>query len=262
MDVEYQIQIPPLIKSRNWKKVHRTLVTNSSVAKRLLREVDTMGLSCLELALGHQAPVEIIRVMLENIELSRFHHSHDAHCLHIACLNGAPLDSIDLLLSKVDTLITYPDADLRVPLHHAVEFACINTDEANDRYSYELMHIIYRAKPKMIFAADRFGDSPIDLVHIMQLKSKDQNTSEYKKLEKIQNVLRSFATAEYRKRKLQWENESFHAVDILNEVIDDDFSRAIGRNYNSLESSNYSEETNRMYVSIGTNDKIVQGSDK
>lgn len=194
-----------LLEKRRWRKVRRAL--KSSVGLQYSKETDSTGLSCLGIALGFQAPVDTIKLLLSvNPDLTNATDSYGATCLHIACLNGSSLDSIDYLLATHPELVDIADNDKRIPLHHAVEFACQCNDSEDEGFYFELIDTIFKAKPETIFYTDKDDDSPLDLLQMFKTTC---DRSDHDRLDEIYQVLRRYSVSEYLKKKKKWEEEGF-----------------------------------------------------
>ena len=91
----------------------------------LCQQRDHSNLTCLALALGHNAPLDIIQGIIKiEPSLPCLFDDYGATAIHIACLNGASFKSIDFVLSKNECILKRLDIDKRSVLHHAVEYAC------------------------------------------------------------------------------------------------------------------------------------------
>ena len=194
-----------LLEKRRWRKVRRAL--KSSAGLQLTRETDSTGLSCLGIALGFQAPVEIIKLLLTvNPDLAHTTDSYGATCLHIACLNGSSLDSIDYLIETHPELVDIADNDKRIPLHHAVEFACQCNYSEDEEFYFELIEAVFKTKPETIFYTDKDDDSPLDLLQMFKTTC---DRSDHDRLDDIYQVLRRHSVTEYMKKKKMWEEAGF-----------------------------------------------------
>lgn len=194
-----------MIERRKWRKLRRVL--KSKKGPELCRETDLTGLSCLGVALGFQAPIKIIQLMISTSpRLIDYRDSFGAGCLHIACLNGSSLESIDYLLENYTYLKITVDKDNRAPLHHSVEFACQCQDGEDEEYYLELIGTIYKAEPRMIHSSDNSGDSPLDLVHMFMTSCDAKNLQ---RLEKIYQLVHGLSVKHFMDKKLRWEEEGY-----------------------------------------------------
>ncbi len=239
-----------LLEKRRWRKVRRAL--KSSGGLQHSQETDSTGLSCLGIALGFQAPVEIIKLLLSvNPKLSKATDSYGATCLHIACLNGSSLDSIDYLLSNYPELVTIADNDQRVPLHHAVEFACQCNDSEDEGFYLELIQTVYLAKPEMIFYTDKDDDSPLDLLQMFKTTC---DSSDHERLDEIYQVLRRYSVSQYKRAKQEWEDEGFDTT----KKISDDGSKQTVSTGSLTDKSQKTKLSKVSTVGAENNDEIME----
>lgn len=193
------------VEKRRWRKVRRLL--KSSRGKELTSQIDKTGLSCIGVALGFQAPLAIIKLMISiSPSLVDYRDSYGAGCLHVACLNGSSLDAIDYLLEAYPHLVVMRDNDGRVPLHHAVEFACQCQDEEDEEFCLEMIETLYNAKPETIHFVDICQDSPLDLIQMFKTTS---HPSTYRRLDEIYRLARGFSVQEYIRQRKAWEEQGY-----------------------------------------------------
>ena len=232
-----------LITKKEWDTIRGCLM--SSLAVSLCQERDNTNLSCLALALAYQAPLDIIEHMIQIDPSPLTSYACDdygATPLHVGCLNGASLESLDLILRKYKHLVTMLDCDQRAPLHHAVEYACdccggnsttlCDSSSTSDdlscnsgssieceqepgtttrqSYSYcvRLLEMLCKAAPEVVHVQDNNGKglTPLDIVQIYKAK-RDPDSEEHKKLHSLYEVLRDTSILVYRTNKLFWEEE-------------------------------------------------------
>ena len=207
-----------LIMDNEWGIIHQCL--NSKDASELCKETDETALSCLALALGHNAPLSIIKSII-HVAPYLVHACDDygASVLHISCLNGSPLTSIALILNMKRSLATQLDCDGRSPLHHAVEYACsCITSDPNDEETYKplsyfiaLIRMICDVAPETVHMADQnhgVGITPLDIVQLY--KAGEVTDSEfYQQLDLIYTVLRQTSICVYKRYKETWERDHF-----------------------------------------------------
>lgn len=179
----------------------------SSKGFDLCQEKDSSNLTCLALALGHNAPIEVIQGIISiDASLPITADMFGASALHVACLNGSSIEGIRLIASQYKELLTTVDYDERGPLHHAVEFACQSGDE---HYSYEdVIEFLCTQAPEMVSKHDKSGDSPIDLVQLVKIDITERS-KEYARLHRIYSILRKTSINLYRENKKRWELEGF-----------------------------------------------------
>lgn len=239
-----------LLEKRRWRKVRRAL--KSSHGLQHSRETDSTGLSCLGIALGFQAPVDIIKLLLSvNPELSKGTDSYGATCLHIACLNGSSLDSIDFLLENYPELVTIADNDQRIPLHHAVEFACQCNDSEDEGFYLELIQTVFQAKPESIFYTDKDDDSPLDLLQMFKITC---DSSDHERLDEIYQVLRRYSVSEYLKKKMKWEEEGYDT----SLIIMDDGSKQTASTSSLTDRSQKTKHSKVSTACAENNDEVME----
>lgn len=124
------------IKKADWKKLRTDLSSQCCFA--LCQERDATELSCLAMALVTRTPIDIVKRMIEiDPNLLYQQDVYGATPLHVACLNGTTVESLEAILkcdeqnitlrgSKNEGLASLLDSDRRSALHHAVEYACAN----------------------------------------------------------------------------------------------------------------------------------------
>jgi hypothetical protein len=210
-----------LIERKEWTNLRRLL--NGDRGQELCQQIDGSGLTCLALALGCEAPIDIIKAMVEiDPSLPGRCDKYGASAIHIGCLNGSSIDSLSYLLSQNRELARQVDADNRCALHHVVEFACCNisgkrydicdgvgTRKKHDDFSLELLRKVFETAPEMIHALDDFGGTPIDLIQLVKIGIESTDSEEYKRHDRLYQLLKELSVTEYRAKKQLWEMESF-----------------------------------------------------
>lgn len=204
-----------LIERQKWVQVMHLLKTQQGI--KMASKSDASGLSALGLALGFHAPPEIIQRILDiDPQLSMKYDTYGAIPLHVACLNGSSVEAINLLLQYDDDSAHVKDANQRVPLHHAVEFACRPRDEQeqddesmeeqNDMEDLQVIWSICNKAPGTVHASDIHGDTPVDIVQIVKAELKGEESDKaYIRCERIYQVLKATSVKVYRNTKEQWE---------------------------------------------------------
>lgn len=201
-------EIQKLIESKKWDKV-LLLITKSKGKKRkglqsVLQSTQS-AVSILSLAIVHDAPIEIIEVILElNPEIASHTDSHGMTPLHITCAcRGSSLEIIQLLL-QIDNgaSANIMDKSKRTPLHHLMTYICYprpeelemlmndefysissrsfseaHTSEHDDKNSVVSMNQtefsnasfamadLFQAAPSTMYIRDCHGNTPIDILH-------------------------------------------------------------------------------------------------
>jgi hypothetical protein len=222
-----------LILHKKWRRV-RNLLQQSKQAYLLCQQRDTLNASCLAIAMGAAAPLDIIRLMV-NIDQNMLSWSdeYNATALHLGCLNGAPVECIDYLLSFDHDLARTIDIDMRCPLHHAIEYAIFSgmpgSRCAMFRKSYlrqnhhtPYMDIIKRlchVAPDMVHVQDADSKTPIDLIQQIKLKKSEQS-SEYQRLDEIYQHLRYTSIQVYKENKRHWESHQAYLLSENHNIAD------------------------------------------
>ena len=194
-----------LLGKKKWRKIRRLIKTSKGYD--LCQERDASNLNCLALALGNNAPIDVIQDMISiDPSLAKSKDMFGASVLHIACLNGTSYELILLILGQYGELVRDLDFDKRAPLHHAVEYACQSGDES---YSYmDVIEAICMRAPEMVHLSDKDGDTPIDLVQLIKLDT-NEKSREYARLHRIYTFLRKTSVEVFRQQKKRWELEGY-----------------------------------------------------
>jgi len=190
------------IEGQKWSKLRKML--NRKTSKEMCSERDDSGLSLLAMALGFEAPLDIIKSILEtDPSQADIIDCFGATPLHVACLNGASPEAIRYLLDRHNYLAKARDRDNRVPLHHAVECLCRDETEFNE--GAQVINYLIEVYPDAIHASDKHHDSPIDLVQLARMKS-TIDSKEFKRLSNLYVLLRGISIRVYKNSKVNWEN--------------------------------------------------------
>lgn len=193
-----------LVEAQKWNRLRKVL---NRKGKDSFKERDGSGLSLLGMALGFDAPMDIIKLILD---MDRSQASatdlFGATPLHIACLNGASHETIRYLLQSRQGLAQLHDRDRRIPLHHMVE--CLCRDEIDFTEGLHILKLLTSSYPDGINNTDRCDDTPIDLVQVARMEE-DPSSEEYERLTRIYRVLRSIGILVYRQQKMKWEADGF-----------------------------------------------------
>jgi len=202
-----------LIQNCHWNEV-RQLVEGPH-AHRICRKTESTGLSVLGMALGFHAPIDIIKTILARApHTTRQVDSFLAVPLHVACLNGSPLEIVTLILQHDNNWSAYcVDEDRRVPLHHAVEFACrprpnsekIDSDEINE--GLDVIRLLCETAPEMIRFTDSNEDTPIDIAQIVKSEAPGSQHIDYRRANKVYLLLKEYNVKIYKNEKKRFESE-------------------------------------------------------
>jgi hypothetical protein len=222
-DRDAKSQLLHLILRKKWRLV-RNLLQSTKQAYLLCQQRDILNASCLAIAMGAAAPLDIIRLMVDiDQNMLSMSDENNATPLHLGCLNGASFECIDYLLSFDYALARMIDVDMRSPLHHAVEYAIYDGIPAmcarksllrrqNRHPPSTYMDIIQRlchAAPDMIYVQDADNKTPIDLIQQVKVKKSERST-EYQMLDEIYQYLTYTSIQVYKENKRVWESEAYH----------------------------------------------------
>lgn len=204
-----------LFEKQKWRAIRNRL--KSKKATQFVRATGCFGISTLALALGHNAPIDIVETILDlDPTLALQKDVLGASPLHVACLNGAPFHSIKLIVQRYPHLVPDRDSDLRTPLHHAVEFICRMDDSVPLQDQDSMLDIIKElmsVSPETIHWTDRHGDSPLDLTHIVMIETDSSSFTEdettYNRVEKLYRYLKKQSIKTYLRNKKKWEQNGF-----------------------------------------------------
>ena len=199
-----------MIQCGKWKQLSRALRSKKAV-EWIRTQRDDSNLTCLSLALGYQAPIEIIEQMINlDPQLAYEKDNFGETSLHVACLNGAPLNLVSLLLERHEDIAYEADHDNRVALHHAVEYSCereVSDDDTHETY-IDVMQSLCDAAPSTLYNFDMSGETPIDLVQTFKTKY-DVSSAMHEKLQLIYRELTDKSIQYYLEQKDEWELEGY-----------------------------------------------------
>ena len=240
------------IEGQKWKKLRKILARNAGKEQRTER--DESGLSLLGMALGFEAPLDIIKAILAmDPAQAGSRDFYGATPLHVACLNGASLEAVLYLLLTKKELASTLDKDRRIPLHHAVECLCRN--EIDFDQGLEVINALLNAHPSSIHHSDKHRDSPIDLVQLARIDT-ESDSKDSKRLEKLYSILRDMGVEVYKTKKLRWEAIGYTHKLISTDHLSKGTSSTFG---SSVASSHITNFTNRE--SVGGMDVSTVGGD-
>lgn len=201
---ENQLILFQYAEKEKWQKVKRILQRPRAIA--YVKEKDSTGLTFLGLCVGLDAPPEILMRILamdqqQAVELDVF----GASALHIACLNGASVKAVALLVDICKDLVSKPDADDRLPIHHTADCLCRNEMDVNR--CVDVMRIMLSVDPEIINAVDKYGDTPVDLIQRARCAAINNQEHEYN-IKRVYYFLRETYVKWWRIKKVLWEKES------------------------------------------------------
>eukprot|EP00979_Chaetoceros_neogracilis_P002601 scaffold435_cov275-Chaetoceros_neogracile.AAC.53 len=201
------------IERKKWTKLRKILARKAGTDR--CTERDESGLSLLGMAFGFEAPLDIIKSILEmDPTQADSRDSFGASPLHVACLNGASAEAVLYLLHKCQHLSSSMDKDRRIPLHHAAE--CLCRDEIEFNEGIQIINALVDVYPDSIHASDKLRDSPIDIVQLARYHarpdSKDSN-----RLAQLYLVLKDISVRVYKLNKDKSEEEGYTAHEMRKE---------------------------------------------
>jgi len=239
------LMLKDCIEGQHWTKLRKILARKAGTDR--CTERDESGLSLLGMAFGFEAPLDIIKSILEmDPTQADSRDNFGASPLHVACLNGASAEAVLYLLHKCQHLTSLIDTDRRIPLHHAVECLCRNEIEFNE--GIQIINALVEVYPDSIHAADKHSHSPTDLLQLVRNNarpdSKDSN-----RLAQLYLVLKGISVRVYKHNKAKYEVEG-HIV--LNTTKEDGNRSSTSTKGSSCASS---------FVTTFTNNETVRDMD-
>ena len=201
-------------EKKQWRDIRKKL--QSKKGSQLVEATGCYGITTLALALGHNAPLDIIELILDlDPSLAEQKDVLGASPLHIACLNGAPVPSIKLLIERYPHLVEDKDSDQRTPLHHAVEFICrLDRNDDYDRVGiYDVITMLIDTSPDIIHWTDKHGDSPIDLTHVVMIETDSSSYTEdesiFSRVDQLFKFLKRISIRVWLDKKKKWEEDGY-----------------------------------------------------
>jgi hypothetical protein len=197
------------ITMQDWDHVRELLSTPQGI--QLCRDMkDDSDLTILGLALGWCAPIDIVKSIIEiNPNAVGEVDIYHASALHICCLNGTSVDVVKLLLQNGNQKSLYAvDHRRRVPLHHAVDYACRPRDPDDDvdiDETIDVIRYLHSLAPELLYFEDRCGDNPMDLPHIVMFMCENPFSPQYRRAEYIYHQVRNLSVDYYKKKKKSYE---------------------------------------------------------
>jgi hypothetical protein len=169
----------------------------------MIRHQDSTGLSLLSLCLGLHAPLDILSD-LHNLDPNQAYQIDvfGASAMHIACLNGASLESISSSFMP-KSLVSAKDLDGSLPIH--LLMTCLGRKEIKVESAMDIVNWMTNIDPDILFTQDNLGFTPVDI--IQSAKSRvDVGTNEFKRLKDIYIQLRQAYITCWKIKKSRWES--------------------------------------------------------
>lgn len=190
-------------ENKAWRKVSK-LLSAPDIATVIL-EPDCSGLTFLGLCVAFSAPVEILRRIFEIHPHQILQHDmFGANVLHIACLNGSSLESVQFLVNRCPQLARAQDIDGRLPIHHAVE--CVCRDEISLDESLRVMKETIDVDSNTLFVMDKYECTVVDLIQEARC-TEGITVEEAHRLKVVYSFLRKSCISAWKVKKLHWENK-------------------------------------------------------
>lgn len=191
-------------EKEKWRKIRRALFRPRAAV--FVQERDSTGLTFLGLCVGLDAPIDIlVRILAIHPEQAFEVDLFGASALHIACLNGATVQAVQLLTDVCKGLVSTVDADDRLPIHHTAD--CLSRDEMDVNRCVDVMRLMLNIEPEIINARDKNGDTPVDLIQRARCEETNSEEIDYN-LKRVYCFLRDTYVQLWRIKKLHWERES------------------------------------------------------
>jgi hypothetical protein len=190
-------------EKKKWHKVKALL--KLPMAKDETTFADTSGLTFLGLCVAFSAPEEVLRQVLDMHPQHVFAQDiYGATALHIACLNGASLQTVFVLINECKDLVKVPDIDGRLPIHHCVE--CICRDEISLDASINVMRANIDVDPDILTVEDNNGCTVVDLIQDARC-IETNTTSENQRLKAVYRFLKTSTIQNWKMKKQMWEQK-------------------------------------------------------
>jgi hypothetical protein len=198
---------------QKWGSIRKKL--QSRIGLQLVSTTGKLEMPTVALALGHGAPLDIIKLILDLDETQGLQKDGlGASPLHTACLNGAALESIQLLLQKYPHLPFETDHDKRTPLHHAVEHVCsLDSFSMSLHESYvdvfSVVKLLVKVAPDTLHWPDMYNETPTELTYIVMIdtdsSSYDDEVCTFDRVEELNQILIELGKKVYLERRKIWE---------------------------------------------------------
>jgi len=230
-----------LIKKEKWDRIGRLL--DGPDARSFCTGCDSTGLSVASMAICSYAPLMIIDRILEvNPSCTMEADNFGAIALHLACLNGAPADIIKLIIAHDKGVsVTMRDDDLRVPLHHAVEFAArldlresdssmpsssLYSSSKSSVYSspssfhedLEVIQGLCDVAPETVHFTNKNNDTPMDILHV--IRGMVETEEQHLRIESVYAIMKEASIRVYKRNRLAWESQKYCPTDFVGKVDD------------------------------------------
>lgn len=210
-----------IIQGKRWNDLITLLRSKSR--EDISKIKDSTNLNLLGMALGSQAPANVVELILQlNPQSVMERDNFGAVPLHVGCLNGISVEAMKTIF-KYDgggQSAHIADNDNRTALHHAVEFSCLTIlkyreDDSSSislvyEASIEVIEELLNIAPDTVHIITTRGDCPLDIPHEFKMKLKNANEKDDDpKIDEIYCLMKETSIEIYRKCKKRWERAGF-----------------------------------------------------
>jgi len=233
---KYNKCIHNLIAKKDWSNIRKVLQQKASSPPSSPRnkvnnnnddiaDYESKRYNLLGMAVGYLAPLDILQgISKQTPNLITQKDIREMIPLHIACINGAPIEVVKWLIKQYNdqtndstsssTLVTTKDGKL--PIHYAVEYICqSNEDKENTKHSAPndkdvmrftvVIQYLCSLSPHSIRIKDNKGHSPLDIVQMVKCQYQDDKSPMFQRAHKVYRIMRAHNIQLYLKEKKQAE---------------------------------------------------------
>lgn len=188
---------------KRWRKV-KALLKQPDISSVILQP-DCSGLTFLGLCVAFSAPTDILRRILEiHPQQISQHDMFGANVLHIACLNGSSLESVQYLINFSPQLVRIQDIDGRLPIHHSVE--CVCRDEISLEACLEVMKANIDIDSNVLFIMDKYERTAVDLIQEARC-TEGITDEEAHRLKAVYTFMKKACIRAWKVKKQKWESK-------------------------------------------------------
>jgi hypothetical protein len=232
------------VEKKQWHKVKPLLQSPNAVEESGI--TDSTGLTFLGLCAAFSAPQDILRRVMEMHPQHVYSRDiYGATVLHIACLNGACLETVSFLINTCKDLVKIQDIDGRLPIHHAVE--CVCRDKISVETCTDVMKANIEVDPEILSIEDKNDCTVIDLIQEARC-IENLTTSEEMRLKMVYTFLKKSNIQYWKTKKEMWERERLEKNDQMTHATHSSTSVHSMSHLSSPES-----DVSRFDVSLGNN---------
>lgn len=215
------------------KRLERQRNTGDSDNLSLIQQRDSTGLSFFSLCFGLNAPIDILSKICDLDPNQAYQVDvFGASAMHIACLNGVPLQSIASSAMPI-SLVSSKDADGSLPIH--LLMVCLGRNEIEGTSAMDIVDWMIDVDPDILFTQDNLGFTPVDIIQSVRI-SVDPSSIEGQRLKSIYGHLQKAYIKCWRMKKCRWESTS-------HEIVKNDSMKIAKNDVTSLTSGDMSLES-------------------